>query len=68
MDSSFSEEIGVDIIKVFPCEECNFLASSEEELKKHARQHVFTAVFGFIEDQTPANKALKKNMCCETKK
>ena len=39
------------IIECFKCGECGYSAFSEDDLNQHqVSQHVFTAVFGFIED------------------
>ena len=46
----FKEEKKEVIIDCFKCGECGYSASSEDDLKQHRfNQHIFTAVFGFIE-------------------
>ena len=56
LTSDSSELKEEDIIELFTCGECDYSASSENDLQQHkVSQHVFKAMFGFIE----------KNVCGE---
>ena len=65
----YSDDDDVIIIDGFICGDCGYSASSENDLNQHnVSQHVFTAVFGFIEENNKKEELQTVKKCRSSRK